>query len=161
MSKIATEQEARSIGNYGTVNPNKCCTKAQAESYNCIVDGEYQPNQLIQLSDVRPKYVYCDLHILLDTPNDLEFRALWVHFDWDINGDYVEEVDVSPYFEQHYPRFAVSNGGEMILKDVILEECVAWDNYMEEDTYLSMQNWDFRDKGKTDTYTLTITVTDQ
>ena len=51
MGKIATEQEAATIG--GKVSPStKCCTKTRAESLGCKVNGDYTSNQLLQLSDL-------------------------------------------------------------------------------------------------------------
>lgn len=32
--------------------PNKCCTKEQADNYGCIINGEYESNQLIQKDDL-------------------------------------------------------------------------------------------------------------
>ena len=55
MGKIATEQEAYSIGKVGTPVTNKCCTKARAEALGCAVSGSYQNNQLVQTDNVSKK----------------------------------------------------------------------------------------------------------
>lgn len=56
MGKIATTQEAyERKGNVlviAPIEPNKCCTKKQADDYKCNVLGEYTENQLVQLDDL-------------------------------------------------------------------------------------------------------------
>ena len=58
MGKIATTQEAyERKGNVLVIaptEPNKCCTKKQADDYKCNVLGEYTENQLVQLDDWGP-----------------------------------------------------------------------------------------------------------
>lgn len=51
MGKIATENEAASIGN-GLSASNKCCTKTRAEELGCSVSGTYTSNQLVQKDDL-------------------------------------------------------------------------------------------------------------
>lgn len=52
MGKIATEQEAYLFGKKGTPAGNKLCTKSRAEVLGCKVNGNYQANQCVQLSDL-------------------------------------------------------------------------------------------------------------
>lgn len=52
MGKIATEAEAYSIGKKGTPAGNKLCTKSRAKVLGCKVNGNYQANQCVQLSDL-------------------------------------------------------------------------------------------------------------
>ena len=50
--KIATESEARSIGEQGTAINNKMCTKSRALELGCNVNGDYTYNQLVCLKDL-------------------------------------------------------------------------------------------------------------
>lgn len=66
MGKIATEQEAYSIGNVGTPMGNKCCTKARAEALGCKVSGTYLTNQLVQKEHLSKAYVLKTIGIYID-----------------------------------------------------------------------------------------------
>lgn len=48
MGKIATEQEAYSIGQSGSPMANKCCTKERAQALGCDLSQEYETNQLVE-----------------------------------------------------------------------------------------------------------------
>ena len=122
MGKIATEQEAISVGQLDrtTPQPSRGCTKSRAEEFGCIVDGSYENNQLVQLNDLRPKYIYCNLYIEMDTSNDVLFNSLDCAFDWINYGDYVEEVDTPPYTDYSYINFAVTNGGKLGLRGITI-----------------------------------------
>ena len=57
MGKIATEQEAFEKRDSSKLilaptEPNKCCTKERADYFGCIINGEYESNQLIQKDDL-------------------------------------------------------------------------------------------------------------
>lgn len=58
MGKIATEQEAYSIGKKGTPAGNKLCTKSRVSVLGCKVKGSYQDNQCVQLSDLETATTY-------------------------------------------------------------------------------------------------------
>lgn len=64
MGKIATEQEAKEKLNFsGTVDTNKCCTKAKAIELKANITklSGYNDNQLVQLSDLdkgEAQYIY-------------------------------------------------------------------------------------------------------
>ena len=53
MGKIATEQEAYSIGKKGTPVGNKLCTKSRAIQLGCDTNGSYLDNQCVQLNDLK------------------------------------------------------------------------------------------------------------
>lgn len=52
-NKIATEQEAKTIGGSSiSATTNKMCTKQKAVSFGCTVSGTYQDNMLVALTDL-------------------------------------------------------------------------------------------------------------
>lgn len=67
MGKIATEQEAKEKLNFsGTVDTNKCCTKAKAIELKANITklSGYNDNQLVQLSDLdkgEAQYIYFNI----------------------------------------------------------------------------------------------------
>lgn len=68
MGRIATETEARTIGQQGIAENGRMCTKLRALALGCAVASTYADNQLVQyehLSKAAPKYIEFD--ILNDT----------------------------------------------------------------------------------------------
>lgn len=156
MGKIATEQEAKTIGGgSATVTTNKCCTKTRAEELKCKVTGTYASNQLVQQSSLTASTVYCNLDIIIDTQDSVEFGQLWCTFDWGESG--YKQYYLSPFTQQHYSRFAESNTGEFILNGLDFEECVCYDTDTGYDTYLSLRYYELRGPIGTE-YTLIINI---
>lgn len=84
MGKIATEQEAARIGYSSTSDENKCCTKSRAEQLNCVVNGDYESNQLVQLSDLQE---------LVSFDMQLRFELRSYNFEFDSIIEYNLELE--------------------------------------------------------------------
>ena len=91
MGKIATEQEAYSIGKVGTPVTNKCCTKARAEALGCAVSGSYTSNKLVQKTDLSQAKVSYKFEATIGINNSVYESSLKCAFEFRLNGVVVHE----------------------------------------------------------------------
>lgn len=89
MPKILTRAEAHAIGGSGTlIDSLRCCTRAVAESYGCVVSSSYSSNQLISRASApeptepiyRPERIIID--ITDNNDNYLQYCRYYQLGDW-------------------------------------------------------------------------------